>query len=56
MLPEERIKKLLPSGSYSAEEIKEITDGLYQLANILVDDYLKVKYAKKDGKDGDDKK
>jgi len=39
----EQCKKLLPSGSYTDEQIAEIRDSLYQLATILVGEYLKTK-------------
>jgi hypothetical protein len=49
VLSAEDSKKLLPSGSYTAQEIEEIKDSLYQLANILVKSYLKEKYIKQKG-------
>lgn len=45
----EQCKKYLPKGSYADAEVEKIRDGLYQLASILVEDYLKSKERKKNG-------
>ena len=42
MLSVEECKKLL-GGNYSEEEISKIRDTLYQVANILVQNYLETK-------------
>ncbi len=43
MLSVEQCKKYLPVGKYTDEEIEQMRDNLYQLADILVEEYLKNK-------------
>jgi len=46
MLSAEQVKKLLPSGHYTDEQIEEIRDSIYQLATIMVNDYVAQKEQK----------
>lgn len=41
MLSVEQCKKYLPAGKYTDEEIERMRDELYQVAEILVDDFIK---------------
>lgn len=41
MLSVEQCKKYLPSGKYTDEKIEQMRDSLYQLAEILVEDFIK---------------
>jgi hypothetical protein len=40
MLPIDKCKKLLPSGSYTEEEVEKIRDELNALASLLVKSYI----------------
>ena len=50
MLSVEKCKKYLKNSDYTEQQIEEIRDNLYQLAEILVDDYIQKKGAKNDKK------
>lgn len=39
----EQCRKYLKNCEYTDEQVEEIRDSLYQLANVLVDDYLNKK-------------
>jgi len=41
MLSVEQCKKYIPAGEYTDEEIEQMRDSLYQLAGILVEDFMK---------------
>jgi len=43
MLSAEKCKELLKGREYTAQEIEEIRDSLYQLATILVNNYVERK-------------
>ena len=43
MLSVEQCKKYLPAGQYTDEEIEQMRDELYQVAEILVEDFIKQK-------------
>lgn len=42
MLSVEQCKKYLKDGDYTKQEIEEIRDSLYQLAEILVTEYIEL--------------
>ena len=50
MLSVEQCKKYLNSGVYTDQRIEEIRERLYQLASMLIEEYLKTK-ANKTGKE-----
>lgn len=43
MLSIQECKKRLPSKKFSDEQIEEIREKLYQLANIFIDEYLSIR-------------
>lgn len=49
MLSVEQCRKYLPSGKYTDEQVEQMRDELYQLADILVEDFLRQKERVKDG-------
>jgi len=49
MLSVEQCKKYLPAGKYTDEQIEQMRDSLYQLADILVEDFRRQKAMAKDG-------
>jgi len=50
MLSVEQCKKFIKNSNYTDQQIEEIRDNLYQLAEILVDDYISKKGVKNDNR------
>ena len=50
MLSVEQCKKYLNSGGYTDQQIEEIRERLYQLARMLIEEYLKTKARKESEK------
>jgi len=50
MLSVEKCKEFLKGREYTAQEIEEMRDSLYQLATILVDSHIKNKMGNKNEK------